>query len=546
MAAWAGPETEFATSGGGRRVTRMRLPVTASAVLESMALTIVILGVALRSVASEDLVLFDETAYLTAGVAARSGDWPGFAAGATYGDLYWLLSFVSPDRIGLYFAGRAAAALLLVLGVWLAARLVAGRNLAWAAAAVVAVSPAPYVWPGVAAPAAAAVLVGLALLLRWPGLPSMSVSAGLFWLAAGSRPELWWWAAATSVVVLAVLFRCLAYRDPRLGVNGVVLAVAGSLGVPALLMWLHGSPLSSNGRDWLAFQQHFSIRNVTEGEDPWFQSASSVARSFPGADNLIEALITNPTAFVGHVAANIRDAPSTLVRDVMPGFGAVSLVAGLALLGGVVLALLVDPPRSARRWRQVRSQLWQPKYRIPFVIAGLLILALVVPVAGIYPRAHYLLIPAGLLLLGLVTLQRHVGSQRLVGILPMSLLALILVLVGLQVVRQVVTRVAYPAPLAATAARMIDSGREWRVLALEPGLDVYVPNAKIISNEALGPQEDFVAYLSRLGITAVFASGNDALAPWAGSPKLEAFLADPSAFGFEELFPGSRMLLKSE
>jgi hypothetical protein len=514
--------------------------------LEAVLILAVLFAVAVYSAASEDITLFDETAYLTRGIAARSGEWPEFTNGATYSDLYYALSWLTPDHVGLYFAGRALAAVLFVAGVWLAARLVAGRTLGWVAAAVIAVTSAPYTWPGVSAPAAGAVLVAVALVFRWPGLPAFGVATGLFWLSAGSRPELAWFALVCSLIAIVW---AVVLSNRRTGSRVLLFAwisvTFGALVIPAILMLLHGLPVSSDGREWLAFQQHFALRQAAASEDPWLQAGTITARAFPGASSLGEAAMANPGALLGHIVANIQSAPRVLSRTVLLGSGLLPLAALGALVAGALLAVVADPRRSCARAREVGPVLVGRRYRLPLVVLALLTVALMIPPLVVYPREHYLLVPAGAFVVALAAVQRHLGTQRFTALIPLALVVVIYATFGVQGVRQVVKRVAYPAPFAATAVRMIDAGTPWRLLAYEPGIDVYVPNVTLVADEPLQPGETFLEYLVRNEIDAVFANGSDAFAPWGSAEGLSDFMGDPSRYGFERPFTGSRLWLKT-
>ena len=519
------------------------------AALELIGITAILFPVALKSVTSEDLVLFDETAYLSAGVGSRSGSFPNFSDGATYSDIYFLLSFITPDRVGLYFAGRALAAVLFVAGVWLAARLLLRAVPAWTAAAVVALSPAPYTWPGVSGPAAGAVLVGMALIVRWRNGWALGLANVLFWFAAGSRPELTWFAlfvSGTSLVLVLVYRRAVVYRPGHWFSQGLVPVVLGSLAFPLLLIGIHGPPWQTSGRAWVAFGQHFALRRASDSEDPWLQSGEVTSRFFPEADGFFTALLINPQEMARHAISNALDAPRVFISQVFPGSSSLAWISFLSIVITLLVSITVNPRQARDRLATALPVLGSEQFRLPALFGSMLLIFQAIPVLIIFPRVHYQLVFVGALAILLMLLFRVLNPGWKNLWIPLVLTALCLMVFSAQGLRQAIVRVAYPAPFAASVTKLIDSGAEFKILSLEPGLETYVPRADIVSNEITFEGESFVQYLDRLQIDAMFANGTDTLAPWGQAPGLEEFLANPSAFGFEPVVPGSRLLLRSE
>ena len=528
--------------GSGSRVVSLTA-------VELIGIAAILFPVALKSVTSEDLVLFDETAYLSAGVGSRSGSFPNFSDGATYSDIYFLLSFITPDRVGLYFAGRALAAVLFVAGVWLAARLLLRAVPAWIAAAVVALSPAPYTWPGVSGPAAGAVLVGMALIVRWRNGWALGLASVLFWFAAGSRPELTWFAlfvSGTSLVLVLVYRKAVVYRPGHWFSQGLVPVVLGSLAFPLLLIGIHGPPWQTSGRAWVAFGQHFALRRASDSEDPWLQSGEVTSRFFPEADGFFTALLINPQEMARHAISNALDAPRVFLSQVFPGSSLLAWISFLSIVITLLVRISVNLRQARGRLASALRVLGAMQFQIPALFGGVLIVFLAVPVLIIFPRVHYQLVFAGALaiLLMLVFKILNPGWEHLA--IPLVVSALCLTIFLAQGLRQAIVRVAYPAPFAASVAKMIDSGAEFRILSLESGLDTYVPLAEVVSSQPTLKGESFVQYLDRMRINAIFANGTDALAPWSQAPGLDEFLADPGSFGYEPVMPGSRLLLRTE
>jgi hypothetical protein len=538
--------TTTAASPAARRRRRPRFGL-----LEVPALLAILLVVAMHSLATEDLAFWDETAYMSSGYTAGQGGMSPFAYGATYSDLYWVLSHVVAGPIPLYFIGRAVAAGAFVLGVWAAARLLSGPRLAWAAAAVAAALPVTYLWPGVAGPASAAVIVGVALLLRWPGLGSLGAATGLFWLAAGSRPEFTWLAAACSVGALGWLVWSLRPRVGRAAVRiGPAIGVlAGAILLPAILVSLHGSPFADSGRDWVAFGQHYSLRHALPGEDSWLDWEAITARDFPGATGVLSAVTTNPSAFAGHVLANIRDTPNAIASEVLglqpsqSPTGAVGVALLALLVAGVVVSLILSPTRSAQRLRGAWHAFLSPRYRPALLVGVGLLLLVVAPLAVIYPRPHYMVVPAAALLVGCVVVQRRIGSNRLTWVLPVLGVVVVFSAFGVRSAGALVEREYRPPALATAAQQLADDGRTWHLLAMDYGLEAFVPGLdRPVAPVQAG--ETMAEYLDRTGTNAALVNDRLAQGPWAALPGFAEFAADPAAFGFRPLAEGSHVWVR--
>lgn len=515
--------------------------------LEGPALLVILFVTAIRAISTSDLVLYDETSYLRQGLAIRDGVFPGFTSGATYADFYYLLSLLSSESIGLYFAGRATSAVLLVLAVWICARLLARAPLGWVAAAAIAATPVPYVWPGVSAPATGLLLVAVTLAIRFPGTVAIGSGAALVWIAAGSRPELVWVAVSWSIAAVVLLARQLLRRNAPLGYS-VMATSFGALLVPLLLAAIHGSPFRSGGREWVAFSQHYSLRNTSNGLDPWVDSAAIVSMDFGDAQSVSEALSANPTSFIGHMVGNLVDTPRVVAMNLW-GFGQrdiASLIGALMVVLILVTALACLLVYRKPAVQGIRDGMLRMRDVPHLVTLGLLLVLLAITFAAtavIYPRDHYLIFIASLIVLVATWLVSALArSGRIISVV--TLLSIILFsLVSLNAVRGVITRMAYPAPLAASAIYLIESPAEWRMLGGGQGFTAYVPRIKETSDASPLPGESFTQMLDRLGINVVL-TGSTEVAPWSNVPGFEQFAEDPGVFGFRTLYPGSQLVIK--
>lgn len=528
--------------------------VTRRALLEVPAVLAIAVVVALRSLAQEDLSFWDETAYLERGLLSRQGAWPSFTSGATYSDLYALLSRFFNDPIDLYFAGRALAAVSLVAGVWLAARLLTDPYSAWGAAAITAVTPAPYVWPGVAGPATALVLISIALVLRFSRPWSLGVASGLLWIAAGSRPEMTWLAVASSaasIIWLAIIF--IRSRPVNMKLLGTALAVVtGGIVTPIILTRLHGSPFNSYGRDWVAFGQHFSLRHARPAEDPWMDWVKIVDRNFPGADSTVSAFRTNPSMAMRHVGANIFDTPEVFARffsqtwksgwfGKIP-FGALMV---LILVLGMVISLLAKPKLITLQLAKLRKQLFSRDRAIPNLFVLLSLIFLLIPLIVVYPREHYLLAFVGLAIIVLVLTQRAVANDGWLRSVPMFAILALFGLFALNTTETAVSRMSNPPSLATNAKELNLLGGEWRLLGVDWGLEVYIKGLTQLDNAPLQPGENFRTYLDRNRINLILYNDRFISAPWVQADGFIAFMFAPERFGFERMSPRSPLWIRS-
>lgn len=521
--------------------------------LETPSVLFILVGVGFRSINSEDLTFWDEAAYISRALNAKRGIWPSFTEGAVYSDYYWALSQLVTDPVTLYFAGRSFAAILLVVGIWGAARLLVSPILAWVAAAIAATSPLPYLWPGVAAPASAAIILGVAILIRSTAVGALGLVAGLFWIAAGARPEFVWLALITSVTALSALgFDLLwARRIWNTKTARDVVSVVVCVGmIPVLLMATHGSPFDSNNRDWVAFSQHFSQRHVGAGEDPWLDAAEIVTRFFGSADGVLAALVANPNAFFQHLTDNLVIIPSTIRRqnlDLSLGSlreGSVSAWMVVVLIVSVLISLAPVRGRTIQRLRISAMRLPHGRewIRIPIIVA--LAASVLLPAAIVYPRAHYLVVPTALLIIALVAIQDRWGSDHLNVILPFALTVALFSIWSFQTAALAIDRLSNPAPMALTASRMEAMDRTWRLLAVDWGLTVYVSRLSRVEAEPENAQETFVDFLTRNNVNALLINDRFNAASWSQLAGFEVFKSDPGSFGFEQVTVGSPVWIR--
>ena len=506
------------------------------AVAEAPGLVVLAMVVSLWTLVTEDLAFYDEAGYLTAGVDGT------FTGGAAYSDMFWLISLVVKDPTNLYFAGRMASATLFVLALWCAVRIHVPARVAWAVAAVAAVIPVAHVWPGVANPAAAIVLICVAAILKWPTPFALSLSAGALWLAAASRPELVYFALAVTLWAFAWVILLVVRRGVRSAVQPLV-GLGLSVLVFLALVLKHGTPFDTS-RSWFAFGQHYSTRAHLPGEDAWFQWQQVLQRDFPGASSVQEAVLTSPANVARHVASNLADTPRRFVEFALPDFPLanparlLATVMLIAFIAAVIVALALGSRALVAGLRRgvSRESLRRHSVAITFVaLVGAFSLA---PLLVIFPRDHYMLILIGFALwLGALIIWRLGGAGFQIWALQVPQTAMF-VLFAVLTILAVGNRMSQPPVLLASVAAVKAEGESLNFLAEGPDLTIYSDKLNPVRAEPL-PDENFIDYLRRNDITAVLVMPELRFGPLANLPGLEDFMKDPTRAGFRPIVPDS-------
>jgi hypothetical protein len=521
--------------------------------LEIPAVMSLLLIVALQSLSTEDIRFWDETVTLQLGLNVDSLGWPSWSQGATYIDGYWLLGQIFNDPITIYMVMRVIAPCSLVLGVWLAARLLTNKPIAWIIGALAAALPLIYVWPGVAGPASGAVIVAMAVAIKWRSPIAIGIASGLLWLAAGSRPEFTIAAVVGTVLGAGWLFWLLIRHQEPMGGRGwsFVSVGVGSVVLPLLLFLRHGSPLDGWNRSFVAFAQHYGLRHALPTDDMWQVSGGLIENTFPGATTVLGAFRVNSPAFLEHVLQNVLLSPVSLGGHIMgmePGSLVEPTVAkgiALSVLMGLILAVLVDARGSWMRMRGLVVSLWSPGRRVALAFCLVLVLNVLVTIVTVYPRPHYLLVPSlVVLVLAGVGLAR-IGSSRFQLLLPLTVVVFLFGVLGLQSVGQMAERVSNPPPYAASLRALNSVDTRWNLLASDRPVEPYVDSLTTIVPE-ITDGETFSEFLDSNRVNVSLVLPLITFEPYASLPGFQEFYEDPSTFGFTQLVQGSPFWVKSD
>ena len=513
--------------------------------LEALALVSVLLLAGFTAYGSMDLLLWDETSYLARGIDADAFAAGGWEDSLSYAAMYSLLSLVVTDPVSLYLVGRTLSSVLIVLGVYVAARLNVAAFPALVSAGVMAALPLTYVWPGVAGPAAALLLVSAGLIWRNAQPWTLGLVTIFLWVAAASRPEFTWVAIASSIWVLA--WQVTRWRDSvtRKITWRAALSVLGGLGVPILVIASFGNILASSPRQWTAFTQHFSLRNAAFGEDVW-ANADAVARTtFPTSGSVLQAMSENPGAVTEHVANNILWVPVTLAGHVL-GLGGeailrpISMAVALLFIGGLVLA-------GYRNRRHLRSIAESGVHtRLPaIVLAALLIVAFAIPALVIYPRPHYLLLPTMIGLLLAAIFLESLPDKGLQVLIPGATTAIGLLLLTLVSTQSVVARAANTPAWEASIRALQELPEGVRIVSVDERVCIYVENCVALPTpDASETAMTFNQYLDANRVNAVLAVPILADSAWGELRGVDEFLSNPHRFGFSAPVPDGPITIR--
>jgi hypothetical protein len=271
------------------------------------------------------------------------------------------------------------------------------------------------------------VLAGLTLSELVPAGARRTTVVGVGALfAAYARPEMY-----PAALCLWLAAAWLARSE--LGDSGrrVLVWPAAGLAVILLLLFFSGAPVlgpdGEGGRFLAAFREHFAW-NWTRWNDQGGYFASIWAREFGGAETLLQAFRNNPGAVMHHLFDNLLGTMRFMIGsafDHYPVFApatwpalvrAENLVVTAAALGSVTLVVV----RPA-----LRRQMFD-RYGHVFLPYAVLAAFPLGTATVIFPKAHYLVVPAVLLLLAAAlaaTILVPAWNVQFPGARPLALLA---------------------------------------------------------------------------------------------------------------------------
>lgn len=473
-----------------------------------------------------DVNVGDETSYLRAGIRMEDEGVPGPSSGVLYSLWFALLSRLQGDPVSLYYLSCRVLTIFLAGSFYCAlrrqriTRFVALMGAGWILFAAVNLP----VWPKPTHFAAIILMPALASPASTRG-PARRFAALLVaaLLMAYCRPEF--------IVTYLLLWPAFAIRvvpgaQARILRRETAAALAVPLAASLALLALVGMPGvgADRYRVFLAFGQHFSL-NWTAWHhshlNPWTDWQAIVEHSFGPVYSVSQAVAADPGLFCRHLLWNAVRTPEALcsVLTLRPYGG--PAVAGAAWEGAALLAVLAALPvvvRAARKSRLGDTDDWPlALFAVPGVGSSVVL----------YPRAHYLVIPAMLVMAWCLRRIRRVvppGFAEWRLVLPAALL-----LVGASAVYPIQPRIL---PNAAT----IDAMKARPVEGTCYVLDALGDHATYLGRHSYtvpppAPGEGAASLLGRVHM--VIRSPELEHDPRvAGDPEWRRFLTEPESFGF--------------
>jgi hypothetical protein len=513
---------------------------------ELLGLQLLLAITTLRVLAIDDLGLWDEAFYLQLGSEQSLTRGEPFVQGGSYFDAYWVLSNVVADPGATYYIMRVATAFMFVFAIWFFARLFVQANLAWAVAAVAVALPVTRSWPGVGNFGASLCLIGLAIMLRFWSPNAFILGSTFVWIAAAARPELTLLAIPITAVTIFVIFKS-ATGTGSSQIMRIAKAFARTLAalvVPAILILRHGSPELGSERNWVAFTQHFALRNAQLGEDPWVDSAAVAGRYFGTADSVLSALLTNPIAMATHFVKNLVAGPIYFVGSMLPiwwrepGATLLDFVLVFVFLCVLMTVLLIV---LARQWREFSYSSIKGLVRSGrfWLILSVIAIALSTIIL-IYPRIHYFGLLIGLFLVScVIAIERFGGRARDTNALFVAATILVIV-VGASAAIGAIKSFVSPPPLLSSIQLLKNSGNEPILLTADLGLETYIPGLKEVSADLI-EGETLGQLLGENQVNLILLNDRLRASPLGLLPDFQTFLDDPNSFGFYQLSNGSEI-----
>jgi len=358
-----------------------------------------------------DIRLSDESYYQHNGLVIPKEGFPPAEWAPLYSLWYLVLAHFIRDvnPIDLYYLNHKLLIVLMVVGLYSALRAINCNPLISALAGfAVMLSGIPVVWPR---PTHFAILFFLTLIASLP----LYKKKHDFLIALGTtlllvsfiRPE--YFLSFLVISCLIALNTFIQFSRKRLLFSLLIKVVTYAALAICLILFL-GIPTSSGGRGWWAFASHFALRWTWwtgSSANPWTDYPQIINSVFGKVETIYEAMLANPTAFSRFIHENALDLitntidilfgslrdNSPLVKDLNSHFYVV--VQGIECLILILIVLGVIWQRKALLKSPENQRIWL--YLL--VMIGSIGLTLIPVSIIIFPRYHYLITPAILIII---------------------------------------------------------------------------------------------------------------------------------------------------
>lgn len=353
-----------------------------------------------------DIKLHDETYYLENGVNLFTSGLPDAQWGPLYAIWYYILSLLTGDRITLYDFNQQVLTGLTTLGLYVFLRKIKVTQLiAYFSSFFYLFSSLHDVDPR---PTNFALLVLLIVLTIANNYVDNTLYFGILTIAFSwiiyIRPEY-----ILSSLFFLLIFLYLNFVEWRNNKNNILSLLLKIILVFASIIFaiaIFGNPIAG-GRSWFAFGQHFALNWVewnSSDLNPWTNWGEILKEDFGKAENIRQAIQTNPMQFFRHLCANCDRYLNTSISLLLVslkkyGFSSL-LVEKLIFLQISLITVVVSD--IIRKWRIIVKrcdrQIFQ---RLLITLSGILI-SVLPSIVLIYPREHYLILQ-GFLFIAIAT-----------------------------------------------------------------------------------------------------------------------------------------------
>lgn len=508
---------------------------------EAPLILLVFVVTAARSYIGDDLWFWDEATYLKRGVYPDNFGFPSWVESPAQSGMYGLWSLIFANPIDVYFLGNATSAVVFVVGVWFAARLLGTPITAFLAAVVAASLPLTYIWPHLTGVPAGMLIAAIAILWRNPGTLGRVTFIIAIWLAAAFRPEFTWAATITSLVLSITSVKNLVSRGPGSGPLSPLLVISTGFLMPVLAVLRFGNIWQRSDREWTAFAQHYSLRNPQGSADVWAYASDAVAKDFPGAQSVTDALTSQPRLVLEHVAANFIQTPVSVVGHSV-GVESASLAgitlgtfAALFLFGLTAVSILFNRSGFVHHIRHLRVN------RVNLILIVVVFIFALVPMLIVYPRPHYQLLFVGMLI---VIASVILGRQ----LVPMAAawtwftlsagLALLMALIASQIINVDTRNARFEDSIRAVATQIPRAV----IVTGDKEVDAFLPGSIVVEPEA--DSGSIAAVFDTLGVNVVVITPLLDQSGWSNLSGYPEFIGDPASLDFREVTPNSNVWVR--
>ncbi|MCK4305218.1 MAG: hypothetical protein KAY24_13360 [Candidatus Eisenbacteria sp.] len=431
-----------------------------------------------------DIVLADESVYLSNGLQIPIHGLPGPLLAPLYSLWYFVLSLLRPDPVSLFYLNYRLLTIAIPLFIYVFLRTYKLRPLAAllvSAYFLISFSNLPlrpkYVHFSLLTLLPFFILASH---FRSPTIATLLVSLGSL-LSSFVCPNL-----ILSFELLIILYIILLVRNFRqFHFSSELLALLIFVCSSSALIAIFGLPAFAGeaDRSFLAFRQHFSVNWATctdSNLNPWTHWDTISSEHFGNAHSIFSSFVANPLYFLYHLCYNILRTPLTIPKLLFPHYNIIMpitpkifwIAEGL-LFPAVVIAFLL---RFKNDWFIGLNKAIQERSIFLLHIALCSIPGLVSCII-IFPRTHYLLLPCTLLISGAALLVLRNAAKNPNGMKQLFTAFIVLSFTPFLCEYNTPGHLTLNAGMAnmetINIIRSLSIAKEVRLLAARPGYDIY-------------------------------------------------------------------------